>query len=680
MKFAFVFIVFVTITAVFCDATVLPPVPKLAPHPRLVLTPQRLVDLRANIAKGGDAAVFGKMLSDHATWALDQPPVPRGIAGPSGVLIAVRNSLDLMLTSAAAAALNGTDGVVAGAPFFDRALREANNLATNWSDWNFEQHALDTGEASFAMGLAYDWLYTGLTNAQRATLVAGITTKGLAQYRKYIGTKTAWWVNNTINWNCVCATGGTVATFAVLGDVGAPDWAYDEVAARLVSGVTPCVAAEHEDSSWEEGPSYWGYANKYNAWLFSSLESMFNSTLGLEDLPGVKHAARFPLYSSGANAVTQQNESEVYNWADAGSSPLWTPFASFWGTTFGDGAAAYFSRIGTKSLGPERISSFEWGGFVESMVFFDEQGSATDIAQLPTFKLYDYINMGVFRGPWFAPKEKQNYLGFKGGDTTWNHNHLDLGSFVFDMAGSRFAGDMGADSYALPGYFSDKVRWTYYRLNSHGHNVALFDNVSQVPATAIISDFNSTIVGLVDGWAIIDLTHGYVGASQPLKVRRGFVSLNQSSAIVIVDEYTFRNNTNAPNVSWQMHTKAHPSINGDSVSLLAQGSSKGMPPVASMSLLKSVTTCPTFSNIAVVDVEKLLPDPPYDSAKDWSRIDLLAKGSTNSKAERMNGACTCLGVGLGDPQLVATLASAAPNQMFALRNMDEWGMSGPLVQ
>ena len=245
------------LAAAGAQAQQLPPPPNpLPPHPRLILTPSRLADLRASVASGGDAASVAALLKQHADWALTQPPVPRGQAGASGVLIPVRNSMDLLLTSAAQAALDG--GVQHGNAYFERALLEARNLGGNWSDWNTQQHALDTGEALQAMGLAYDWLYPGLTSNEREELVGYISRQGLQPYRKYIGTSTFWWMNNSINWDCVCTAGGVTAVFAVQGDAGAPADAWQAIAAPLLAGVAPCVGAYHVDSSWEEGPGYWG--------------------------------------------------------------------------------------------------------------------------------------------------------------------------------------------------------------------------------------------------------------------------------------------------------------------------------------------------------------------------------------------------------------------------------------
>ena len=45
-------------------------------------------------------------------------------------------------------------------------------------------------------------------------------------------------------------------------------------------------------------------------------------------------------------------------------------------------------------------------------------------------------------------------LAVKGGDNKAAHAHLDLGSFVLDAGGVRWAADLGTDDYDLPGYFS----------------------------------------------------------------------------------------------------------------------------------------------------------------------------------------------------------------------------------
>ena len=665
-----------------------PPAPapgSLAPHPRLVLTPARVAALRAARARNttADIALFFAQLAAHADYALLQPVVPHGTPGPSGILENVRHSLDLLLTSAAAHLLiaNASDG-----RYLARAELEAINLCVNWSDWNTVQHALDTGEALLATGLAYDWLYPSMNESTRTAIAAGIVSRGLEPYREFLPNRTVfWWKNNTINWNCVCSSGGVAAVLALWGDAGAPAWAWAEVLQQLVSdtGVAPCVGAYNADSSWTEGPGYWAYASKYNVWLFASLQSALGnrSAAGLLDIAGVGEAARFPLWSTGANALPARSNplpSEIFNWADSSSQgEAWTPFAQWWGSTLGfnDSAAAYWARLGSRTQGPSLLaSSSAWAGFVEALAFYEPRGTEHDIAALPTWKSYDVIDVGVWRSPWNATM--QNFISFKGGNSGWNHGHLDLGGFVFDYAGKRIAEDLGADSYNLPGYFGPQ-RWDYYRLNSLGHNVAVFGNESQThPVSAPLVAFNHTgapaKLGTIslDGYAVVDLTAAYAAPAGVLSARRGFVSLSASAALVVVDEFVYSNATRPANYTFQLHTRCAASqVTRTQVSLEPAGGRGPGSQGAWFAVLPPAqpTTCfGAFGGFRFTDLTTVLPDPPFDSAKGFTRVDALFSSPSPS--------CTSLAHAVGDSPIVASLSFGYPR----VRPIGEWEALGPL--
>ena len=177
------------------------PPTSIAPHPRL-LSFARSTQLRNST--DAFAINFRSLLFTHADWVRTQPVVPHGTPGASGILDAVRRALDYMLTCALAHRLdmNGSSTV-----YLDRAVNEALNLASTWSDWNCVQHALDTGEALLAVGLTYDWLYPFISDDVRGQLLTGIVNKGLLPYQTYMTNKTVfWWINNTINWNCGAST------------------------------------------------------------------------------------------------------------------------------------------------------------------------------------------------------------------------------------------------------------------------------------------------------------------------------------------------------------------------------------------------------------------------------------------------------------------------------------------
>jgi hypothetical protein len=671
-----------------------PPVPAgaLAPHPRIVLTPARIAELLDAHARNNtaDIALLFSQLAAHAEYALTQPVVAHGVPGPSGILINVRTSLDLLLTSAAAHLLLANASGAYDGRFLERATREALNLA-GWPDWNTEQHALDTGEALLATGLAFDWLSNFWNESVRTAVVAGIVQNGLTPYRAFMHNSSVfWWRGNSINWNCVCSAGGAVAVLALYGDDGAPDAAWADVLQPLVSdaGVAPCVAAYNKDSSWEEGPGYWAYASKYNVWMFAALQSALGdrSAAGLTALPGVAEAARFPFWSTGSNALGQSGPgfpSELFNWADASAlGEDWAPFAQWWGTDagFGDGASSYWARLRSRTQGPTYVASpSAWAGFVEALAFFEPRGEASDLAALPTAKLFDFVNVAVFRSPLNATQ--QNFLSLKGGNSAWNHGHLDLGSFVFDYAGRRLAEDLGADSYDLPGYFGPQ-RFSYYRLNSLGHNVPIFANASQThPVAAPITAFAATgapaSAGNVslDGFAIVDLTAAYAVPAGIVSARRGFVSLSASAAVVVVDEFVYSNSSGATrpaNLTWQLHTRAAASqLTHTEVALVPAGGFGPGANGASLVLLPppQPSSCiSAFAGFKFTDLTTVLPSPPFDSAAGLTRVDMVF-GAPSPQ-------CTSVAVALGDSSIVAALSSGA----VRVRALADWETLGPLEE
>src|SRR5215469_9411447 len=76
------------------------------------------------------------------------------------------------------------------------------------------------------------------------------------------------------------------------------------------------------------------------------------------------------------------------------------------------------------------------------------------------------------------------FVGIKGCSGQSDHAHLDLGSFVLDAAGVRWASDLGPDDYDLAGYWDsgkDGQRWKYYRLNNLSHNTLALNGHLQDP-------------------------------------------------------------------------------------------------------------------------------------------------------------------------------------------------------
>lgn len=158
------------------------------------------------------------------------------------------------------------------------------------------------------------------------------------------------------------------------------------------------------------------------------------------------------------------------------------------------------------------------------------------------------------------------FVGFKAGDNKVNHSNLDLGTFVLDAAGVRWAMDLGADNYNLPGYFGAQ-RWSYYRLRTEGHNTLVL-NPSAEPdqdpkAAAGITRFKSEAER---SFALTDLTPAYTQHAR--KVQRGLALLRRQQ-VLVQDELQA---DKPAEVWWFMHTQAQVKLSADgATATLTQG-------------------------------------------------------------------------------------------------------------
>jgi hypothetical protein len=178
----------------------------------------------------------------------------------------------------------------------------------------------------------------------------------------------------------------------------------------------------------------------------------------------------------------------------------------------------------------------------------------------PLDAIFRGVDVTCFRSSWDDPNAL--FLAVKGGDNKDPHAHLDLGSFVFDAGGQRWAADLGSDDYDLPGYLG-KQRWTYYRTRTESHNTLLIDEQNQdLRAEARITrqEFAPD-----SSWVQIDLSR-----ANPGRVKQWFrrFAMAQRQAVIISD--TVRADQPV-DVIWGMMTDADITASGQSATLRKNG-------------------------------------------------------------------------------------------------------------
>ena len=453
-------------------------------HPRLMWDTDTIKQLKEDIESDPLAKAWQANLIKQANAILTAPPVERALIGPR-LLDKSRTALYRITTLAGLYRLTGDQR------YADRAKRELLAVAA-FSDWN-PPHFLDVAEMTTAVALGYDWLFDDLSPKERATLRQAIISKGLKPGLAIYATRSGWHTA-TYNWNQVCNGGMTVGALAIADEE--PNISAKIIAAGRES-IPLAMAGFAPDGGWPEGPGYWNYATQYNIYYLAALKTALGTDFGLDKIPGFAETGNFRIQFEGPSG-------QVFNFADAGSEIGNAPQMLWLARTFNRPAYDAAERKDASA----KPSIFD-------LIWFNKQFSAPPAAaapdQEPASQWFKGVQVAFLRAGGAADGGDRNgpavtFVGFKGGSNKANHSHLDLGTFVLDAMGRRWAINMGADNYNLPGYFG-KQRWDYYRLRTEGQNTLTIDGRNQP------LDAQSQIIAFGDNpdrpFAVADLSDAY---------------------------------------------------------------------------------------------------------------------------------------------------------------------------
>ncbi len=539
-----------------------PPLPPalsgLRPHPRLLWDAAGEAATRALLASDPLLPQVLEVVVAEAEAALSEPVIQYRFDDPNSSERRLKDerraSMYRIFNLGVAWRLTGD------ARFADRAKADL-LAAAAFPDWA-PDHFLNVGELSLLMAVGYDWFHAAMSESERAAVRQGLVSHGLnpghAAYQRR-----DWWLSAQSNWNQVCNGGLLLGALAVAEH-------HPELAASIVNSAVASLPAAMQaflpDGAWQEGPTYWAYGTTYNALAIAALHTALGHAHGLDSGPA--YAA---LGKSGAYHIqTVGPTNHYFNYGDSKSIAYFSPVLFWLSHAFNQPVYAWFERQLVEGDLPRMRS----GQLMQDdsldrflgllVVWFNPAGQQVTYDDLPLDQLFTgSTSLAAMRGSWGG--RDSLYLAFKGGWNRAEHGHMDLGSFVLDALGERWAIDLGTDSYELPGYFDfNGGRWQYYRLNNLGHNTLAINNALQVnTASAAITGFHSTPAL---AHATVNLDAAYAG--QASSVRRGFALLDRSR-VLIEDRFT---GVPAGRVlRWAMHTRASVTVNGGAARLTQNG-------------------------------------------------------------------------------------------------------------
>ncbi|PCJ62157.1 MAG: heparinase [Planctomycetota bacterium] len=480
-------------------------------HPRLLINKNDLSKINRNISNNKFYENLSAYVIEEARDYLALEPLTRIMEGRR--LLAVSREYLKRIQFLGLAFLL-TDDLS-----FAKKAQEEMLVAISFSDWN-PSHMLDVAEMTVAMAIGYDWFYDVLDADSREKIKHGIKALGLDE----LSVDDVGWVRGKTNWNSVCHCGAVLGSLAVLED-------YPELTKKLLERAIDCIPIAMEeyapDGAYPEGPMYWGYGTSFCVLAIAGFESVFGTDFELSKMKGFVESATYYLETSGPSGY-------YFNYADC-RKLVSSASVCFWFAKHLKNPSLIESQIPLIEEIMAKKGNFDNDLFrllPMSLIWSD------NLDELPNqVVLHHRYNgetpIGLHRQGW---GKNDAFAGLKAGSPSGPHGHMDIGSFVYDVNGLRWAEDPGLEEYhpieeqglVLWDQSQEGDRWKIFKLNNFSHGtLTINDHLQNVAGRSEIINFsdNSDFA-----FTQIDMTEVYINDLK--SAVRGMAMLKDGSLLV----------------------------------------------------------------------------------------------------------------------------------------------------
>ncbi len=515
-------------------------------HPRLLLLKGEESSIISQVGKHKEWAAIHRQILVACDKLIDVPPVERIKIGKR-LLDKSRECLRRVFQ------LSYAYRTTKDARYLKRAEKELLAVAL-FEDWN-PTHFLDVAEMTMAVAIGYDWLYNELSAESRNTIREAILTKGInpSYDNRYNG-----FLKAEHNWNQVCNAGISFGALAIAEDEPA---LAGRVINRAVESIPRAMIPSYQpDGAYPEGFGYWDYGTSFNVLFINAVERALGTDFGLTSSPGFLNTAAFLQNMVGPTGM-------AHNWGDSGLREGLAP-APFWFAQRTKDPSLLWNQ---KSMMDGSSQDYTGNRLLPAILVW---GANTDLTAIKVPKKNVWVGQGatpvaLLRTSWTDPNAI--FVGFKLGSPSVNHAHMDVGSFVLDALGERWAMDFGAQSYNsleskgvdLWNRAQDSQRWEVFRLNNLAHNTLTFNGKLQRVQGYARVDSWSEARGQMS--AVSDLSKMYEG--EVAAVKRG-ISIQNEKYVVVRDEV--KTSGKQATMRWNLLTSATVKILDDKTVELSQ--------------------------------------------------------------------------------------------------------------
>lgn len=446
---------------------------------------------------------------------------------------------------------------ISGDEKYAKRAQEELEKVCSYEDW-CTSHFLATAEMALAASIGYDWFYDYLSDEFKNTLTENVWNKaiGPALSKNYLKNWFTWSKNN---WNSICYSGIGIAAMTF----------YDYNSEKAAKFLSMCyknmpIAFSNftPDGVYIEGPGYCQSGMNSIIYFISTSKNFFGTDFGLSEIDGLKQLGFFPLYVTGSTGIFNFGDnkdrmcySPVLHWyANVYDSPLLSSYQM--ADSAGEFVEDASDNTERNGKGKENALSLLWYKRFKENADFDEKDLSVYL------KSDEGQELVIMRSSY--TEKNASYAAIKGGYNYINHGDLDIGTFVFDALGERWAEELGPGNYDADGYFFGLPaggRWKNYCKRAEGQNTLVINPDKAIDdqyalARASFSSFEATDAG---GKAVLDMTDAY-SMNFAKSVIREFELFNNRNSLKITDTVSCRINSE---IYWFMHTKADIDISED---------------------------------------------------------------------------------------------------------------------
>ncbi|HEX9956066.1 MAG TPA: heparinase II/III family protein, partial [Fibrella sp.] len=281
--------------------------------------------------------------------------------------------------------------------------------------------------------------------------------------------------------------------------------------------------------------------------LISAIEKAFGSDFGLSNAPGFMKTAAFMENMTGPTGMP-------FNYSDSGGGSELQPAMFWFANKLKDPSLLVEERRQLMNVPPAKHVK---NRLIPAVMIWSA-GLNLEKINVPASNVW--VGSGtnpvaMMRSSWSDPNAI--YVGVKTGSPSINHGHMDVGSFIMDADGVRWAMDLGMEEYNnletkglnIWGRTQDAERWSVFRYNNFAHNTLTING--QLQQVKGLSSITSSSASPQFMNVTTDLTPVY--SAQVAKANRGVAIVNKSHVVVRDELETLPGETT---VRWTMATPA----------------------------------------------------------------------------------------------------------------------------